>query len=156
MAAIVTANDDSLSQSIRQQGAYDAGSNWLALPEAVLLTSAPSLKFERKSISVVNPGEFSIHDWTGYPLGVPKPSGPFKLIDGIDYQTARAAANRANNEIRQQQGLVGQPVDIHEVQPVKFNGDPVDLSNKVVLPRQIHRQQVTPWWNQILRDLNGK
>jgi hypothetical protein len=151
-----TANDDSLSYRTRQQGAYDAGGNMLALPAAALMVGAPALKFERPPAPVVNPGEFSIVNWTGYPAGVPRPQGPFKIIDGAEYDAARAAANRTNNAIRQDQGLVGQPVDIHEVQPVKFNGDPVDPANKVVIPRPLHRQQVTPWWNQLQRDLTGK
>jgi hypothetical protein len=151
-----TANDDSLSYRTRQQGAYDAGGNTLALPAAALMVGAPSLKFERTSAPVVNPGEFSIVNWAGYPAGVPRPQGPFKIIDGAEYDAARAAANRTNNAIRQDQGLVGQPVDIHEVQPVKFNGDPVDPANKLVLPRPLHRQQVTPWWSQLQRDLTGK
>ena len=53
------------------------------------------------------------------------------------------------------QGLNGQPVDIHEVQPVKFGGSPTDPANKVILDRTLHRQQVTPWWNQFQRNLDG-
>ncbi|GJH36297.1 hypothetical protein CBA19CS91_26090 [Paraburkholderia hospita] len=98
-------------------------------------------------------GGFSTIDWNGYPEGVPVPSGPFQLIDGAEYDAARKDANAANSSIRQQQGLVGQPVDIHEVQPVKFGGSPTDPGNKVVLPQDIHRQQVTPWWNKLLKDL---
>jgi hypothetical protein len=50
-------------------------------------------------------GSFSITDWSGYPAGVPKPTGPFRLVEGAEYDTARAAANQANNNIRLQQGL---------------------------------------------------
>jgi hypothetical protein len=66
-----------------------------------------------------------------------------------------AAANSANRAFRQEQGFVNQPVDIHEIQPIKFGGNPTDSANKIVLPRNFHRQQVTPWWNQLLRDLGG-
>jgi hypothetical protein len=77
------------------------------------------------------------------------------LVEGVEYENARAAANSANNQIRLQQSLRGKPVDVHEIQPVKFGGSPTDPANKVILDRAIHRQQVTPWWNQLLRELTG-
>ncbi|WP_449126181.1 hypothetical protein [Pseudomonas viridiflava] len=98
-------------------------------------------------------GSFSISDWTGYPAGVPVPQGPFRLLEGTEYNAARNAANKANSALRREQGLVGQPVDVHEINPVKFGGSPTDSANKVILPRDVHRQQVTPWWNQLQRDL---
>jgi len=98
-------------------------------------------------------GSFSISDWTGYPSGVPQPAGPFRLLEGAEYAAARSAANNANRTIRKDQGLVGLPVDVHEVNPVKFGGSPTDSTNKLVLPRDVHRQQVTPWWNQLQKDL---
>jgi len=98
-------------------------------------------------------GSFSIIDWQGYPNGVPMPDGPFQLLEGAEYAAARKAANAANSSIRRDQGLVGQPVDVHEVQPVKFGGSPTDPENKVVIPRDLHRQQVTPWWNRLMRDI---
>jgi hypothetical protein len=102
----------------------------------------------------VKPGSFSITDWTGYPSGVARPQGPFRLIEGAEYDAARSAANVANGAIRRERGLVGQSVDIHELQPVKFGGSPIDAANKVILPRDLHRQQVTPWWNQLMRDIS--
>jgi hypothetical protein len=153
---VTTASDDNLSIGIRSQAAYDAGSNWLSVPAAALMTGAPGLRFGEGSatakVPVGRPGEFSIVDWSGYP-NVPKPQGPFRLIEGAEYDAARSAANVSNNKIRQDQGLVGKPVDIHETQPVKFGGSPTDPANKLILPRDIHRQQVTPWWNQLQRDL---
>ncbi|WP_238527394.1 RHS repeat-associated core domain-containing protein [Methylomonas methanica] len=104
---------------------------------------------------VVKPGEFSISDWSGYPSSVPKPQGPFKLLEGTEYDAARKAANQANNQIRVDNNLRGQPVDVHEIKPVKFDGSPTDPANKVILDRDLHRQQVTPWWNQLLKDLVG-
>jgi LysM repeat protein len=100
-------------------------------------------------------GEFSVLDWTGYPEGVPTPEGPFRLLEGSEYDAARNAANAANKAIRADQDLIGQPVDVHEIQPVKFGGDPADPANKIILPRDVHRQQVTPWWNQLQRDIGG-
>lgn len=43
--------------------------------------------------------------------------------------------------------LVGQAVDAHEINPGKFGGSRTDAANKVSLPRDVHRKQVTPWWN---------
>lgn len=103
----------------------------------------------------MKPGSFSIVDRAGYPAGVPKPQGPFRLLEGAEYNAARDAADAANSAIRREQGLVGKAVDVHEVQPVKFGGSPTDAANKVVLPRDGHRQQVTPWWNQLMRDITG-
>ena len=88
-------------------------------------------------------GSFSIFDWSGYPVGVPKPEGPFRLLEGAEYETARDTANVANSAIRRQEGLVGQQVDIHEIKPVKFGGSPTDLANKVILPRDLHRRRYT-------------
>ncbi|PWB18281.1 hypothetical protein DCO45_12705 [Comamonas sp. JNW] len=101
-------------------------------------------------------GEFSIVNWAGYPAGVPKPQGPLRLLEGAEYDAARMAANAANSTIRREQGLVGKAVDVHEIQPVKFGGSATDPANKVVLPRDVHRQQVTPWWNQLMRDVSGQ
>lgn len=103
----------------------------------------------------IRSGSFSIVDWSGYPASVPMPQGPFRLLEGSEFNAARDAANAANSAIRRQQGLVGMPVDVHEVNPVKFGGSPTDLANKVVLPRDVHRQQVTPWWNQLQRDISS-
>ena len=68
-----------------------------------------------------------------------------------EYVAERIAKKRANAAFRRKQGLVGQPVDVHELQPVKFGGSPTDPANKVVLSRDVHRQQVTPWWNKLLK-----
>jgi filamentous hemagglutinin len=103
-------------------------------------------------------GMFSLtsRGWQGYPAGVPKPEGPFRLVEGAEYTRARAAANTANNQIRIAQGLRGQPVDVHEIQPVRFGGSPIDSANKIIIDRDIHRQQVTPWWNQLMQRLTGE
>jgi hypothetical protein len=42
---------------------------------------------------------------------------------------------------------------IHEIKPVKFGGSPTNPANKIVIPRIVHEQQFTPWWNQLRRDL---
>jgi hypothetical protein len=46
-----------------------------------------------------------------------------------------------------------QNMQIHEITPVKFGGSPTALENKIALPTAVHQQQVTPWWNGLLRDL---
>lgn len=61
--------------------------------------------------------------------------------------------SKANRALRREQGLVGRPVDVHEIKPVKFGGSPTHSANKAILPRDVHRQQVTPWWNQLQKDL---
>ena len=85
--------------------------------------------------------------------GVDKPEGPFKPLEGEEYEEARKKADKANRKIRKKEGLVGEDVDVHEIKPVKFNGSPTDRSNKVILDRKVHRQKVTPWWNKLMKDL---
>jgi RHS repeat-associated protein len=97
-------------------------------------------------------GAVSIN-FAGYPKGLPQPTGPFNILTGTDYEEARALANATNKGLRVKQGLVGKPVEIHEIHPVKFGGSPTNLANKVILPKAFHRQQVTPWWNKTLREL---
>ena len=98
-------------------------------------------------------GSFSISDWTGYPQGAPRPQGPFRLIEGEEYQAARNAANSANRAIHQADpSLAGQ--QIHEIQPVKFGGSPTDPANKIPLSPQAH-QPFTNWWNALMRSITG-
>lgn len=96
---------------------------------------------------------FEIEDWKDYPEveDVPKPEGPFHLLDSTEYEEAREAANRANTELHQADpSLKGK--EIHEIHPVKFGGDPVDPSNKVALSREDH-MEFTKWWNRLQNDL---
>jgi hypothetical protein len=101
----------------------------------------------------VKPGEFSIVDWSGYPAGVPKPQGTVRLIEGAEQQAAEAARKTANSAYRREHGLEGVYVDVHEIKPIKFGGSPTDSANKIVLDRDLHRKQVTPWWSQLQRDV---
>lgn len=64
------------------------------------------------------------------------------------YEAARKAADKANNAIRREHGLVRVPVDVHKVNPLKFGGSPTDPANKIILLHDIHRQQVTLWWSK--------
>jgi hypothetical protein len=96
-------------------------------------------------------GSFSIRDWTGYRTGFQMPEGPFRLIQGPEYIAARNAANQANRKIHAAEpSLEGK--QIHDVQPVKFGGDPVDIENKLPLDQTEH-SDLTNWWNQLQRNL---
>lgn len=118
-----------------------------------LITSRSTIARAGDAATDFRSGSFSISDWSGYPAGVSRPQGPFRLLEGAEYTSARNAANNANAVMRREQGLVGQLVDVHEIQPVKFGGSPTDPANKVILLRDVHRQQVTPWWNQLQKGL---
>jgi RHS repeat-associated protein len=107
------------------------------------------------SMAVATPGSFSVVDWTGYPPNLPKPAGPMNLLPtGSDELLAAQRAKAViNNDLREAFGLRGVDMDIHEIQPVKFNGSPTDLSNKLLIPRDLHQQVVTPFWNQLQKDI---
>ena len=65
------------------------------------------------------------------------PEGPFRLIQGEEYQAARNAANQANRKMHSgDPSLVGK--QIHEIHPVKFGGDPVVTENKLPLDQTEH------------------
>jgi filamentous hemagglutinin len=96
-------------------------------------------------------GSFSIWNWQGYPSGLPKPRGPFRLLRGEEYDAARAAANRANKALNKELEFIGKEVDIHEITPVKFGGSPTNINNKIFLDRKVHQTQVTPFWNNIMK-----
>jgi hypothetical protein len=96
-------------------------------------------------------GSFSIADWSGYPANVPKPTGPFRLLEGAEYDAARAEANAANRALHQADPSLN-GLQLHEIQPVKFGGSPTDPLNKIPLTPQQHAP-VTTWWNQLQRDI---
>jgi RHS repeat-associated protein len=102
----------------------------------------------------LKPGSFSIRDWSGYPEGVPQPEGPFRILEGQEYNTARNAANSANQALRQSNPANYAGQQIHEIQPVKFGGSPTDLSNKMAIQPSLH-YQVTSWWNNVMRSVSG-
>ena len=103
-------------------------------------------------------GSFSIVDWTGYPEGMPRPTGPVRVISGDEYKAARALANKTNAEIRAASGLEGSDLQIHEIQPIKFGGSPTDPANKIILPSAQH---IGPngvhvrFWTPLLRAVGG-
>ena len=103
--------------------------------------------------SNLKPRSFSVRDWTGYPSGtVPKPTGPFRLLEGAEYEAARKAANQANAALRRADPAKFAGKQIHEIQPVKYGGSPTDPANKIALTPQEHAQY-TNWWNRFERSL---
>jgi len=103
-------------------------------------------------------GSFSIVDWTGYPAGMPRPTGPVRVLAGEEYAAARALANETNAGIRAANGLEGTGLHIHEIQPVKFGGSPTDPANKMLLPAAQHIGPggVHPqFWTPLLRWVTG-
>jgi len=99
-------------------------------------------------------GSFSVTDWGNLPENL-RPTGPLNLLPtGSDELIAAQRAKAlANDTLRNNLDLTGVPMDIHEIQPVKFGGSPTDLGNKTLLPRDFHQQVVTPFWNQLQRDI---
>jgi RHS repeat-associated protein len=101
-------------------------------------------------------GSFSISNWAGYPrnVAVPRPQGPFRILEGEEYATSRAAATGANRAIHEENPwLAG--LQIHEVQPVKFDGSPTSFANKVALSPETHAQ-FTTWWRALQKNITGR
>jgi hypothetical protein len=95
-------------------------------------------------------GQFSIIDWEGYPGG-PRPQGPFRIIEGQEYEEARTAANAVNRALHQNDpSLAG--MQLHEIHPVKLGGDPFSIANRIAITLDQHAA-FTVWWNRLLRDL---
>jgi hypothetical protein len=89
---------------------------------------------------------------------MPRPSGPFRVLEGEEYQTARRAANETNAAIRAEHGLEETGEHIHEIHPVKFGGSPTDPANKMLLPASEHigPQGIHPqFWTPLLRSITG-
>ena len=122
-------------------------------PEESPLASRPVLSpAPRGGTQGARTGEFSIIDWAGYPSGLAKPTGPFRLLDDAEYAQARAAANKANAALRAANPASYAGKQIHEIHPVKFGGSPTDLANKVALAPAEHAQYTT-FWNRLMREL---
>lgn len=79
------------------------------------------------------------------------PAGPFRLLEGAEYSAARAEANAANRALHTADESLG-GWQLHEIQPVKFGGSPIDITNKMPLPAGAH-SEVTSWWNALMRSL---
>jgi hypothetical protein len=103
----------------------------------------------------IKPGSFSIRDWSGYPEYLPRPKGPFRLLEGEEYRKSRDAADRTNQKRRRADPVAHEGKQIHEIHTVKFGGSPDDPENKILLSPKDHRVANTWWdrrkWN-LLRD----
>jgi len=97
-------------------------------------------------------GSFSVSNWTGYPTGGIKPSGPFRLIEGAEYTSARSLSNSTNLAIRRANPEMLKGLQIHEIHPVKFGGSPTSFSNKIFLTPSQHAKY-TNFWNSLLRSM---
>jgi hypothetical protein len=93
-------------------------------------------------------GSFSIIDWRGYPANLPKPKGPFRLLEGKEYTTARGSANNANRAYRNASPESVAGKEVHEIQPVKFGGSPTGPANKLPLTAAEHGS-VSGWWRKL-------
>jgi RHS repeat-associated protein len=146
-----------LAKGDYDHAAYGAGGLVVDAGAAFALTVVPLSESAPRGIATGTypEGTFSItqQGWHGYPEGVPRPGGPFRILVGAEYDAARAAADASNNAARVQYELRGSGLEIHEIQPVKFGGSPIDPRNKMLLEQQYHRRVVTPWWNSLRRQI---
>ncbi|KFC19312.1 hypothetical protein [Chryseobacterium sp. FH1] len=119
---------------------------WLSNEDSnVKYAAVPLLVFKGQTddalkILAAEKGLFSVADWSKYPSALPKPTGPFKLLEGAEYDAARKANPGAYKGM-----------EIHEIHPVKYGGSPTDPANKIAIPRDYHRKTVTPWWNNNMK-----
>ena len=102
-------------------------------------------------------GTFIIKDWSKYPddyVPLPNKNKEWRLLEGDEYELARRQANEANKNIRNGDNYYSDNrLEIHEIEPVKFGGSPIDLDNKTAIQGRVHRKYVTPWWNKIRNEV---
>ena len=129
-----------------------------ALGTVVLAAIMPGEAAAVEAVPAFGEGAFSIIDWSGYPAGMPRPTGPMRVLVGDEYAAARATANDMNAGIRAANGLEESGLHIHEIQPVKFGGSPTDMANKMLLPAAEHTGPggVHPqFWTPLLQWVTG-
>lgn len=97
-------------------------------------------------------GSFSVSNWSGYPAGGLQPSGPFRLLEGGEYTTARGLANTTNAALRRANPEALKGFQIHEIHPVKYGGSPTEISNKILLTPSEHAKY-TNFWNSMMKNL---
>ncbi len=150
-AVATTAADNAVADGIIQAG-EQAGAEGVVNAGSISLPFAPesqgafqlTARFENVPPSM----------WEDFPVGVPRPTGPLNLLEGDAYAAARQAANQANRQLSQGFGLGPAGYDVHEITPIKFGGSPIDLANKIGLPRDLHRT-VTAWFSDLQRLMGG-
>jgi hypothetical protein len=76
--------------------------------------------------------------------GLPRPSGPFRVLEGVEAEAAFARARSANRTLlAQHQELIG--FELVEVHPVLLGGEPETIENKRAVDGQTHRELVAFW-----------
>ena len=76
--------------------------------------------------------------------GLPRPSGPFRVLEGVEAVTAFARARSANRALlAQYEELVG--FELVEVHPVLLGGDPEAIENKRAVDDETQRELVAFW-----------
>ena len=121
----------------------------LAMLSSLWTTGTLGIGAYGQSNLVFKEGEFNISNWEGYPNG-PRPAGPFKILEGTEYDTARNTANVANRALH-----IANPAlkgfQIHEIAPVKFGGNPTAFTNKIFLDVKEHVKYTTFWKNVLIK-----
>lgn len=107
-------------------------------------------------LNFVDEGSFSVLDWQGYPTvgNVPKPTGPFRLLEGAEYSAALKLKNAANAALHNNNPAL-KGLHIHEIHPVKFGGSPTDILNKIFLTQPQHAPY-TSFWNKLMYNIYRK
>ncbi len=114
-------------------------------------TYVPVTDDESTEEEFLDNGEFYIDDWKGYPSRREIPPGPFRILQGREYEDARAEANAENDRLHKKHPEWA-GMQIHERHPVKFGGDPIGINNKMILTPQEHARY-TAFWNRILSEM---
>jgi hypothetical protein len=75
---------------------------------------------------------------------LPRPSGPFRVLEGVEAEAAFARARLANRALlARYEELIG--FELVEVHPVLLGGDPETIENKRAVDGETHRELVAFW-----------
>src|SRR5918996_4052921 len=75
---------------------------------------------------------------------LPRPSGPFRVLEGVEAGAAFTRARLANRALlARYEELIG--FELVEVHPVLLGGDPETIENKRAVDGQTHRELVAFW-----------
>ena len=75
---------------------------------------------------------------------LPRPSGPFRVVEGVEAEAAFTRARLANRALlARYEELIGS--ELVEVHPVLLGGDPETIENKRAVDGQTHRELVAFW-----------
>jgi hypothetical protein len=116
------------------------------------LESAANAAERSAAEAAIKPGTFSITDWSGYSGLLPRPKGPFRILEGKEYDEARAAADRINERLHKNDPGMYDGKHIHEIHPIKFGGSPTDPANKIALSPEDH-YAINAWWGRLQRNV---